>query len=289
VIYRPILHVDGPPGSGKTSLIEALLRSVALELDLMCMRAMRDSSLRLPREQRPRAHPELRRYRAAGAGNVALYSFPNADSDAFYDSDFMTNYSQAVVIEGDLPCEWVELVAYVVRPSPNAPDLLCRVKRDDKDERERSLAVYERAVESPESLLQLLVGELGGRRMELLQKNREQWERTRNEIAADVRKLRSAPLPPPTEHWAVSPEYRGIEHAQVVVVNVRRDAERKRGEELVAEVKRLRTDEAVFRDVFDLRGTRIPITALTADVSDPRDPGLRKALTRIKRTLRRRD
>ena len=105
MIYRPILHVAGPPGSGKTTFIEAVLRS--LDADVNCMRATRDESLRRPKERRPRSHPELRRYRAAGAGGAAVYSFPSAyaDADTFYMTDFMQDYSTAVIIEGDCPLE----------------------------------------------------------------------------------------------------------------------------------------------------------------------------------------
>jgi len=287
VIHRVILHVDGPPGAGKTSLVEALLRS--MDADVICMRGMHDESRRTPKEERPRAHPELRRYRSAGASGVTLYRFREVDSDAFYDSDFMTDYSEAVMIEGVCPLEWVDLIAFVVRPSSSRTSLLRQVKRDHKAEHERSLAELERALSTPESMARFFVGAFGGRAVELALKHPEKWQPIRDQASAELARLRSASPPAPTEHWAVAPAYRGIERAHVVLVNVHGEAERRRGEQLVEEVKRLRTDEAVFHDVLGPLGHRIPITVLAADLSDPRDPGLRKALTRIKRTLRRPD
>ena len=69
--------------------------------------------------------------------------------------------TEAVVIEGDLPLEWADLVAYVARPSSTGPGLLCRISRDHQEELEQSLAALERAMESPESLVRFLLGEFG--------------------------------------------------------------------------------------------------------------------------------
>jgi hypothetical protein len=45
-------------------------------------------------------------------------------------------------------------------------------------------------------------------------------------------------------------------------------------------------EKAIFRDLFDYRGSRVPITAVMADLSDPKDTGWRKALARVMRILR---
>jgi len=86
--------------------------------------------------------------------------------------------------------------------------------------------------------------------------------------------------------WAVADPYRGVERAQLVVVNIRDDAERSLGESLLAEVARLRKDDAVFADVMGPRGSRVPITAVVANLTRPTDPGTKKALARILRTVR---
>lgn len=287
MIHRPIIHVGGPPASGKTSLVEALLRSV--DLDVICMRAVLDETIRQPMESGPRTHPELSRYRSAGSSGVALYRFPKADTDAFYESDFMTNWSEAVLIEGELPLGWADLAVFVMRPSAEGPGLLQRVKRSHAGERERSLAALERALDSPESIASFLLGSLGGNAVEFALKDPGKLELVRNEMAAQITKLRQSPPPAPKKHWAVSASYRGVEQAQVVVVNIHGESEGSMGERLVEEVRRLRTEEAVFRDVFGHSGSKVPITALVADLSDPGHPGLRKALARIKRTLRSTD
>ena len=99
---------------------------------------------------------------------------------------------------------------------------------------------------------------------------------------------RRAPPPPPTRHWTIAKGYAGIERAQRVVVNVRSSAERERAEPLLTEITRLRKDEEIHRDVIGLGGNRLPIAAVLADLSDPKDSGLKKALARVKRATRRR-
>jgi hypothetical protein len=286
VISRPILHVSGPPGSGKTTFIEAVLRS--LHSDVTCIRATRDGSLRRPQERRPKSHEESRRYRAAGATGVAVYSFPSAhaDPDTFYMTDFMAGYSTAVIIEGDCPLEYVELTAFVApAPSPGS-SLLHRVLRHHEAEHAESLAAMERVLESPQSLARFLLGGVSKEALKYALANPGTLEKSREEMKASLEKRRAAPAPPPTEHWAVASPYEGIEQAQLVVVNARSDDERKRGTDLVQETARMREDDAVFHDLFDIQGSRVPITAVIADLRGEKDPGLKKALARVKRALR---
>ncbi len=101
MIERAFVHVGGPPGSGKTTFIEAMLAGVdALTLAARCMR---DDTLTQAREGAPRTHPELRRYRQAGAASAAVYTFPGQQSgtDDFFMTNLMMNYSQAIVLEGE--------------------------------------------------------------------------------------------------------------------------------------------------------------------------------------------
>ena len=109
---RTLIHVAGPPGSGKTTFVEAIL-SVAGG-PVLAARCVRDDSLRRERETEPKDHPELRRYRQAGASGVALFAFPgNIAWDTFFMTKLMTDYSQAVLLEGDSPLGFVDLRVFV--------------------------------------------------------------------------------------------------------------------------------------------------------------------------------
>ena len=54
---------------------------------------------------------------------------------------------------------------------------------------------------------------------------------------------------------------------------------------LVEDVRRLRQDPDVFQDVIGRRGSKIPVTAVFGDVSDRRDPGMKKAFARVTRAI----
>ncbi len=102
---RALIHVGGPGGSGKTALVEAILG--ATDGPVLAARCVRDDRLGGPGESSPRTHAELRRYLQAGADAVAVFAVPGqmADPISCYETDLMSNYSEAVILEGDNPLE----------------------------------------------------------------------------------------------------------------------------------------------------------------------------------------
>jgi len=119
---------------------------------------------------------------------------------------------------------------------------------------------------------------IGGAVVDLARQRPALLEAARASLLAGIDRARTARPPSPTEHWAIAQGYEGIEHAQLVVVNVRDPGQRDRAPALLADLARLRKDEQVFNDVLGWRGTRVPITAVASDLSDERDPGTRKAV-----------
>ena len=101
MIQRAFIHVAGPAGVGKTTFVEALL--MAGDSPMVVGRCTRDDSVRRMRESSPRSHPEIQRYRRAGAWAAAVFTFPRdaANLVDFYESGLMLEYSRAVVLEGD--------------------------------------------------------------------------------------------------------------------------------------------------------------------------------------------
>ena len=90
------------------------------------------------------------------------------------------------------------------------------------------------------------------------------------------------------KHWSVADAYAGIEQAGLVVVNDRHGGNRQAAEALVADVVRLRKDKELVADILGPRGNRIPVTAVVADLTDPNDPGRKKAIARTRRAFRSR-
>lgn len=283
---RALVLVTGPTGSGKTTLIEHLLRSERGML--MAARCIRDDSLRAPKEAVPRSHGELRRYRKAGASGVVEYRFPesHADLDAFFMTRFMEDYSEGVLLEGDPPVEYLDLTVFVAPALPGDESLFRRVKRDRARERREALERWEKLLRKPGGTKEFLVLTVGEALAESVALDSKLVDSTRASMLAGLKKERAAPPPAPTQHWAIAAGYEGIEQAQVVVVNVHNAEERPGAQRLVNDLVRLRKDEAVFQDILGWRGHRIPITAVVADLADPGDPGLKKALARVRRGFR---
>ncbi len=285
---RALVHAGGPKGAGKTTLVEAILNGV--DGLFIVARCFRDSSLKRVREDAGIACPELRRYRDAGACDAARFTFPNGCDahDAFFESDLMGDYSEAAILEGDNPLEFVDLDIFVAPPLPPGKTLLVRRRRDRTREAQEKLDHLERMVGGPEGTAEFLE-QIGGTSLaEFARKHPGKQERIRLDLLAGIARLREVPPPKATDHWVVAETYHGIERAQLVVVNVRDASEREQGEALIEEVGRLRTDPEVFADIIGFRGNRTPVTAVVANLLDGKDPGTKKAVARVRRALRAR-
>ena len=285
---RVVVHVAGPPGSGKTTFVESVLGAVGWLT--VAARCVRDDARRHAQETAPKTHPELRRYRDAGASGAALFVFPGRaiGSDAFFMTDLMGDFSQGVVLEGDNPLGYVDLAVFVAPPPASGERLFVRCTRDRAREQRGTVDDIERLLREPDGVAEFLGKIVGGPMVEFARKSPKLMEDTRAKLLAGVAAARKAPPPRPTQHWAVRDRYSGVEQAQLVVVNVRKDSERGAGEQLAADLVRLRKEEDLFNDVLGFRGNRTPITAVVANLAQPADPGRKKAIVRVRRAFRSR-
>jgi hypothetical protein len=286
MIQRALIHVDGPPGAGKTAFVERLVAGCGHWV--LAVRCRRDTTLRRPREACPVRHPELRRYRAAGASADGLFTFPPGDlaADDLFTTRLLEDPAQAVVLEGDTPVKSVDLRVYVAPPLAPGRTLLIRQLRDHAREQQDKLRALQRLLDQPDGIQQWLAHTIGEPALALARQHPTLLEEARANLQAGIDKARTAAPPKPSEHWAIAASHAGIEHAGLVVVNLTDRVQRDRAQALLAELNRLRTDRQVFDDVLGWRGTRTPITAVTADLSDPKDSGTRKAVSRTVRTIR---
>ena len=288
MIERAFVHVGGPSGSGKTTFIEAMLAGAdALTLVARCLR---DDTLDQAREGAPRAHPELRRYRQAGAAGAAVYTFPGQQSvtDDFFMTDLMTNYSQAVVLEGDSPLSYVDLQVFVVPAPARAEQLFVRRTHRQSPGEVAGDAALHRLLSEPGDLEEILA-RVGGEPLAELARNSPALVEKMRAILGEVIAQPAIASPRGSEkHWSVADAYAGIEHAGLVVVNFRHGANRRAAEALVADVVRLRKDKELAADILGARGNRIPVTAVVANLADPDDPGRKKAIARTRRAIRSR-
>jgi hypothetical protein len=286
VISRVIVHIDGPPGAGKTAFVERLLG--VLDEWVLAVRCCRDESLRQARGSSAARDPEVRRYRAAGASEGGRFTFPSgrATADDFLSSRLLTDVWDVIVIEGDSPLREADLRVFVAPPPAAGQALLVRERRDRAAQQRAQANAIERLLLDPDGAAQLLEQLVGGPVVAFARERPELLEPARASLLAGIGKVRAAPPEPPAEHWAIAAGYAGIEHAQLIVVNTGEDAGRERAQGPLEEVRRLRADRTVFDDVLGWHGSRVPITAVVADLANPREVGTRKAVARVKRSVR---
>lgn len=281
---RAIIHVAGPEGAGKTTFIETVLERV--DPPILVARCRRDDRLGELKETSVRTEPELRRYLHAGAGRVALFAFPEAaaTTDDFFMTNLMTEYSRAVVLEGDRPISYVDLSVFVA-PTPHGRERLFVRRSPPRLSRRKQIADLERLLEDPTGVAELMGNLVGEPLAAMLRARPDLVETARAELLEKLGHARHSPASPPTKRWAVSERYAGIDRAQLAIVNVRDEDERRRADVMLSDLAKLRQDKALFSDVIGYRGNRIPITAVAANLADPADPGVKKAIAKVRRVV----
>ena len=227
MIERAFVQVGGPPGSGKTTFIEAMLAGAGTLT--LAARCLRDDTLAQARESAPRTHPELRRYRQAGAADTALYTFPGQQSgtDDFFMTNLMTDYSQAVVLEGDSPLDYVDLRVFVA-PAPARTEQLFvrRTRRRSPDEAAGGPALRH-LLSEPGDLAEALA-RIGAEPLaEFARNNPALVDKIRAVLGEVIAEPASASPRGSEKRWSVADAYAGIEHAGLVVVNCRHGGNRR--------------------------------------------------------------
>jgi hypothetical protein len=284
---RAIIHVAGPEGAGKTTFIETVLQRV--DPPILVARCRRDDRLAEPKETSARREPELRRYLHAGAAGVALFAFPEAatTTDDFFMTDLMAEYSRAVVLEGDSPLSYVDLSVFTA-PTPHGRERLFVRRSTPRPSRRKQTAVLKQLLEEPADVVELMGRLVGEPVAAMLRARPELVEATRAELLAKLGQPQGSPTSLPAKRWTLSERYAGIERAQLAIVNIRDKDERRRADELVSDLVKLRQDREIFSDVIGYRGDRIPITAVAANLADPADSGVKKAIAKVRRVVQSR-
>jgi hypothetical protein len=272
----------GPAGGGKTTLVERLLE--AGKALCLAARCVRDASADRYKESFPKQDSELRRYRRAGAVGTARLFVPEGEDawDDFYSGGFMENYSEAVLLEGDSPVSYVDLRVFVARP---VGGILIRGRQARTSEKGNDERTMRRILDDPENTERILTEMLGAPFVSMMKEQPSGLESIRKVILGQMKAGFPKPAVKRAPRWSLAPGFRGIETAQVVVANVRSEADRTSADLMLADLKRIREDKEIGRDVLGIRGTRISITAVVANLADPGDPDVKKVVRRIQRSI----
>lgn len=288
------IWVDGPPGAGKTTLIERFLSSAA-SYDLAVARV------------RPRARPgkigarrrktapdtDRDRFKAAGASAAAvLHAVPDrsfGDLDEIHHfQDENRGVANAVLFEGAPVTRALrgELSVCVVRPLNEGASL---VSFGEKEITRLDLKTY----------LSWMAGKDPSSHEEPAedmtpQIDESEWTVMRVkevEIPNDVRKRlkewAKSGVPVKGKRWIALTDHDGIVYGDVYVINVHQVNERPAAARLAAEIRSIRADGRILRSFDSAPHESRRISVFIANLNDPRDAELKKAIARIKRGLPR--
>jgi len=287
VIERSFIHVAGPPKAGKTSLVEAVLSRT--EEPVLVARCVLGSGSKA-KESAPKTDRELERLRRAGAAAVTRYQLsPSRFAfDDFFQSELMEEFSQAVILEGGDPLGTYDLRVFVAPAPASSEPLLVRRTHDESASDLARLEHWVELLSQPDGLAAWTSEIFGARVGGFLPQNLPRLDDIRLNAIASLEQLRSRPRASAQPRWAIGERWQGIERAGLVVVNVRKGEDRTAAEQLVQDLLQLRRGPKLAREVLGPFGSRQPITARVADLRDPRDPGRRDSVARIRRVVRSR-
>lgn len=294
---RKYICVQGPEGTGKTTLIQRLMNSTRRALWLVC-------------RTRPAPSPELagkwiygtkesREIAEAGAVESCVYYLPGESQgihDLFWDSEFIQSYSDAIAFEGcDPPGVESDLYVHVMRPLMDEEELtsleeveVCQI--DSRDYlRMAGISLPEDArvlsEEENEQQLEEENEDLAGSDEDIS----EEIIEIPDELAELIlRALERKPMPIKKKVWKPRPGHEEIARCGLVIINIHDEPERPAAERTRRQIEALRTRPELRADILGHRYDRLRVTIVIANLCDPRDPELRKALARIKRVVTRR-
>jgi len=285
VRQRALIHVDGPPGAGKTTLVEALLTHT--DHMITAMRCVRDDTLPEPRESLAKTDPER-----AAIGQPARTPPPCTPSpppatphDAFFQTNFMQDFSHAVMIEGDCPVSFAR--RHRLRRASHrwtAPGPPARAT--SRAGSGRPWTRWRRCSANPAAWSRYSPDSSVPAWASSALPQPELVEQERRKALAQLAELRSRPVAKHRMRWAVADTYRGIERAQLVVVNIHDHTEKDNGEALLPRWPDYAKTTRSSPTSWARAATESPSTPSSPTSPPPTDPGTKKALARIRRVIR---
>jgi hypothetical protein len=282
-----LVQVVGPPGGGKTSLIERVLRSSPSRL-LAAVRIVPDDAVRAPALD-PAGDADTVRYGAAGAWRSHRVRVPaGAACDVFDALDACEGAfhpASAVMIEGGTARRGdVDVIVFVTSPLASGVGLTVVETRevgrlDGRDALRLMAGLAPIASEEERAELDALetldedddIGEVI-----------EEFE-IPDALGERILELLEHGYPVLQEVTELCPGFEGLAEADLAVVSA---GDAGSVAATVAAIAGLRGDEALLRS---LRRDHVgfgPRTVVAADLRDPRDAGTRKAVAAVKRRMR---
>ena len=265
MISRGFVRIEGPPESGKTTLIERILNGNR-SMFLCAARFDEDPAGKRSGEIRE-GDPHVDRFHAAGAAEAAALRFaPESGEsleDFFWTSDLMMGYFHGLLLEnpGSLDLYWAHTV-FVVQPL------------DDGEE------LFERGpLRVPRQFLESALGSA----FPGIGMGNEFAERAIRSAAAQLEREGIGN----GDHWRLRDPYARMAGADTVMINVPSDPAPGSVERTKEQITRMVREADMARDIF-LRDAGFPrLHVETGDLRARSQPEINRAINRIRAALRR--
>ena len=276
------IKIDGSGEAGKTLLIERLLEYSRSKC-LAAVKFLGTESWDKP-DVDQQGNEETSRFSKAGAERAVLYRYPvKEDGEGCgWPGDIVSGYWDGVIIEGRCnPVFKPDLSVFVTRPLGENEPLVSRERREAG---RIGFNDYIRLTTGVELEVDPVIHE-DGDMPEDANDEIEEGEiiEIPDDYAGKLIDYVKHGYPVHQDMWGIRESQAGIAEASVVVVNIYDEAECPGAERLVKELRRIREDQEICRDIFggwvSLRSQSVYI----ANLAHRQDQGLKKALARIKR------
>ena len=278
---------EGPEESGKTTLIQRMLESNRSKR-LSVARLRVQGGLEEP-TLNAEDNEETRRCLDSGAEDALLMFYPEGRrynaSVRCWEERFYYAAPDGILFEGGYSRGLrSELRVFVARPWMAAEPFLEKRK-------------VEVARISLQDYLNLTVGHVpqGGQEFmpdevpsEDVEVISEEVMELPEDIAAKLSEWADEGVPIHNERWSVPDGYADLFLCDAAVINVHGARELEAAGRMAADIRRVRKDEALMRDVLETHSPVLRPSLFIADLSDPKHGGTKQAVARIKRAFRQR-
>jgi hypothetical protein len=108
-----------------------------------------------------------------------------------------------------------------------------------------------------------------------------------DDVGKKLKEWAKSGVPVKGKRWVALPDHDGVVYGDVFVINVHADSERPVAERLADEIRKVRADGSILRSFDGAPHESRRISVFIANLNDPREAELKKAIARIKRGLPR--
>lgn len=261
------IWIDGPAGSGKTTLIERVLESNRNK-SLGAIRLRKNRKLRSPKEIKA-GNDETRRFKNAGAADTLLVEYPDNNrssvADFFFANEFRGGLFNAIYCEAELTEDQFPMdMNLFVLPPLTDPASIFDVQQIKVDK------------EFMKSQFAKVLGHLAPAVQRLSISLEDCMDKVLEGSDGDLDKF------PPLTILRLAPGFEGLIIATKVIVNIREEKERVNAERLLYLIDEIGSTPKRVENTFGYFW-RPKKSMFIANLTNPKDAELKKLVSMIKR------